>query len=380
MLQSVFAGSNIKRDWNSKISEKNITRYKNGEIGTYDDRTLIYDVFLKKDNKTVVIVTPPLVNFRKVFLPMYLIVGREKKKFRQALNDRKVNFFELTLDNVLEKNTCANLMTPQGNFTVDLNVRGDDIDGPALVTLQKNNRIDWVRDWVDYYQTQFGIKHIYIYDNSSQNYKELCQALEGKATIIPWNFPYGPHYVHGNCFAQEGALNHFMLKYGHDCTIFNFDIDELLFCKNEAVKSRIMSRYYSRFDSYQSQPLLESTPANYSFKDLLFREKDARKCCHKYIVQGNIAYLRVHKVKFFHNRFFYINLFRLVRSFITKVFSGEDKGEKDLVSMEDAYFIHYTPITTSWKESDRARHVSPEELKEYKIDSLAEDVFRAKAE
>jgi hypothetical protein len=379
MLNTIYAEGQEKRHWKKAISISNQEKYNRGEIGEYDEKTLIYDVFLKNDNKTVVVICPPPVNFTPQLQPIYLQIEDKKYKFSQTISDRKMLIFELTLRKALEQNTACTLCIPQGTYQIELDIHKKPLQGLALITLQKNNEIRWVEDWIEFYKTQFGIEHIFIYDNNSDNYEDLCKALDGKATIIPWNFPYGPHYLNDNAFTQIGALNHFTYKYGEACTIFNFDIDELLFCKNDDVKKSILSNYYTQVDSYQGAPLESSTPENYSFKDLLYREKQPRNGMWKYIVKGNIGYLRVHKFKFFYNKFYYFHKFEIIKNGLLGLISKNiNKKSPDILPIKQAYFIHYTPITTSWKENTRAGTQHLDEAK-FELDILAQQVFTHKA-
>lgn len=376
MLNTIFTDPSVKRDFKKALSKDAQKKYNSGALGEYDDRTLIYDVFLQQDNQTVVVITPPPLNLSPELLPMFLVVDGKRKAFSLALKDRKFTVYKLKLDAMVGSNIVCELSVPQGDYKIELELRDSKVEGLALVTLQKNNNLSWIEDWIDFYREQYDVNHVFIYDNNSDNYAELSDALRGKATMIPWNFPYGPFYQHDNSFCQLGALNHFKYKYGDHCTILNFDIDELLFCRDQNVKNEILSRYYTRINSYQGSSLLASTPSEYSFKHFLYREKKSRNCAYKYIVKGDSAYLRVHAVKFFKNRYFFLHKMESLFRFIGNILSNKKLKhiKSDVFPIEKAYFIHYTPITTSWKESEREK-IGVLDSDKYQLDALASKVF-----
>ena len=375
MFNTILVNSNTQRCWKKKLSPEHQKQYDLGNIGEYDKNTLIYDIFIGNDNKTVIAILPPPVNLKSSLFPLFLDVNGKRKKFSLSLKDRKMSVFKLTLDTPLKEDLPCTLLLPQGQHDITLRHKTQILTGLSLVTLQKNNPVSWIKDWIDFYRSQFGIDHIYIYDNNSDNYQELCQALKGLATVVPWNFPYGPHYQHDNSFAQIGALNHFKFKYGHDCTIFNFDIDELLFCNDNNIKETIIASDYARINSYQGSPILPSTPKDYSFKHFLYREEKPRNCAYKYVVKGHLGYLRVHKHSFFQNRFYYLQLAKAGVHALRHFFSSKKaRNPYDVMPITQAYFIHYTPITTGWKETDRSK-IKPLDLDKFVLDKLAERVF-----
>ena len=110
---------------------------------------------------------------------------------------------------------------------------------------------------------------------------------------------------------------------------------------------------------------------------MLFRsEKSSRNCAYKYIVKGDSGYLRVHAVKFFQNRYFYLHKIESLLRYVGNVLSKKSskKVKSDIFPIEKAYFIHYTPITTSWKESEREK-VRELDSERYLLDPLAVKVF-----
>ncbi len=112
----------------------------------------------------------------------------------------------------------------------------------TMVTMNKNNPISWIRQWINYHNTVHGIDGFLIYDNASTDYsiEELAKGLEDLNVIIrlvQWPYPYGPQ---GSDFApwdsdygQYVMLEHAKYRYLHSASlVLNNDIDELIVLKD----------------------------------------------------------------------------------------------------------------------------------------------------
>jgi len=108
----------------------------------------------------------------------------------------------------------------------------------VMVTLQKNNPIAWIQQWITYHKKVLGVDAFLIYDNASTLYtsKELEHSLldlGAIVTIVDWPYPYGPQ---GSDFApwdsdygQYGMLEHAKIRYlNKSKLVLNNDIDELV--------------------------------------------------------------------------------------------------------------------------------------------------------
>ena len=111
----------------------------------------------------------------------------------------------------------------------------------VLYTLQKDNSIQWIRDWIEWHKKSHGIDAVIIYDNQSTEYsietlaRELqCPDLEVVIESCP--FKYGPGAYKGSKwdsdFLQYAMFERLRYK---DCNsntrLLNADIDEMVVCK-----------------------------------------------------------------------------------------------------------------------------------------------------
>lgn len=106
---------------------------------------------------------------------------------------------------------------------------------PSITTMQKNEPIQWIVDWITYYREEHGIIGFCIYNNNSTDYtnEELSGAvssIEGvKVKVIDWSMPYGPETPYWDSdYSRYVMYECFKFKYGW-CSkyVLNQDIDEL---------------------------------------------------------------------------------------------------------------------------------------------------------
>lgn len=111
----------------------------------------------------------------------------------------------------------------------------------VMVTLQKDNPISWISQWINYHHNVLGINGFLIYDNGSTKYtlNELESKLsktKANVKIVSWPYPYGPQ---GSDFApwdsdygQYVMLEHSKWRYLSAAKlVLNNDIDELIVTK-----------------------------------------------------------------------------------------------------------------------------------------------------
>ncbi len=327
------ADSGLRRDLRKPIAEKYIEHYKNGLLGEYDTATIFYDVFLSDDCRSVIALGPVLLNLKKVLLPVSLVVNNRVLPFKIKINYKKLLVLAARLPGKLSGGfpIDAELSFANGFRKIIRLHPPTPLYGNALITLQKDNKIEWMKDWTAYYRSQFDIQHVVIYDNSSSNQAEVVAELEGIAKVIPWPFPYGTMDRAGNMFAQVGMLNHFKLRYARSSLIFNFDVDELLVCKTEKARRAIHAAEKLRLNGF-FVPQLLSGREDYGYTDFLKREATAQNSAYKYIVHSDIP--GIMNVHYFHASPLFL------QRLLPKNFS---RGP--VLPVEDAYFLHYRGIT-----------------------------------
>jgi len=115
----------------------------------------------------------------------------------------------------------------------------------VIVTLQKDNPISWIREWIAYHKANVSINGVLIYDNASTDYtaSELEKELANtgvKVKVVEWNVPYGPqgfdcdtYNTFDSDYAQHTMFEHAKRRYLTNAKlVVNADIDELLVIKN----------------------------------------------------------------------------------------------------------------------------------------------------
>ncbi len=104
----------------------------------------------------------------------------------------------------------------------------------ALVAFNRNNPIEWIKDWCTWHHREHGVQRIVFYDNGSRYFSALGKEFarldeELEIILVHWPFPFGSLVNPWNKFCQTGALNHFRLFPGVGTRWgINLDIDEYL--------------------------------------------------------------------------------------------------------------------------------------------------------
>ena len=76
----------LRRDYSQSLPKDIRDDYDKGLVGAYDYHTIFYDVFLKADQKTIVAIGPPLLNFELEFPQIFVQVGARKLPFKYKFN------------------------------------------------------------------------------------------------------------------------------------------------------------------------------------------------------------------------------------------------------------------------------------------------------
>lgn len=193
----------------------------------FDFDTLFNDV-INLGNGQTLLIGPPLYELKRQI------------SFVQNGNPLEHRFFDrincgLTIVNGVGDFTLVN---PKGNIEIETEARSTQFaDMGCMSTMQKNEPIQWIKDWVQYHHVAHGVRGFIIYDNNSDHYtvEELQAELDSLDydiinLVLPWNVPFGPHTpTWDSNFSQFTQLEHWKYKYAW-CSKFaiNQDIDELL--------------------------------------------------------------------------------------------------------------------------------------------------------
>ena len=208
-------------------------------LSRFDDRTVLYDTF--SIGSDVVLSGPPLANLRMWFSPTTLVVDGHPVPGKATMRDIPRTQRSL-IQGVRGATTVG--FRPDGRRAVTSQV-GDDLSHlfagtRALVTMSKDNDLQWIKDWVTFYHRVHGIDAVLIYDNNTSAYspKQLAAAIDTvpgvrSGVVVSWNFPYGPGGGHDNVwdsdFCQYSALEHAKLRFLREAhSVTNADVDELV--------------------------------------------------------------------------------------------------------------------------------------------------------
>ncbi|MFK7891910.1 MAG: glycosyltransferase family 92 protein [Granulosicoccus sp.] len=365
---------------------------ESSDYANFETHTLLHDVFLAQNGKQIVAIGPPLLNLASVLTPVLLTITGWKKPIKARCQHRaRFSCYRFDLPKALHHATSLGIeVSFGGELRFDFQIARQ-VCRPAelqLITLQKNNEVAWILDWIQYY-AHLGVDRILLYDNGSDNIAELEQALQNlpsdvELILVRWHYAYGPSTSTRNRFCQSSQNNHAYYCFGQAAWAAHFDIDEYLVINDPDVRKgnasgeltasadsaggstgqsiqggalrRLIQRAprsvgQLRFDSYwvpnAGATFSESSDSVMpSIRDFPYRNRAARGKAHKYVAkQQALSYANTHNCKL-------------------KV--GYRRRH---VKTEEAAFLHYKALTDDWRVNaapwkQQARRGSSEVLDE----------------
>ncbi|RYE10208.1 MAG: hypothetical protein EOP22_05625 [Hyphomicrobiales bacterium] len=203
----------------------------------FDDTSLFYDVF-QLDGR-VVAVGPPLRNLAELVDSVSASLDGQpvSRESDLLLNVERSSFPGSGKVLSLEAGAgVGRLEAPVQPAQLDV------FDGRrVLLTISKDNRLDWIVDWLEFHTRVHGVDAALIYDNGSQSYSpaDLLERIRhvpglAAAVVVPWPYKYGPDGLPDgrfwdSSFAQpvmwEHARRRFLMR---AAAMVNADIDELI--------------------------------------------------------------------------------------------------------------------------------------------------------
>jgi hypothetical protein len=211
----------------------------------FDQFGLFYDVFRDVDSKRVWFVGPDPKNLLSS-LKNCTVTGKQSGH---------VTKFEIVVGH---ENLAACVVLPKIDRQFTLKIAGQQIEGEigenlcdlfkdkrVLLTLNKDNDLNWIKDWATFYAKEHGADAVCIFDNGSSSYDatKIAKTLEmlpniSAVQVVRWSFIFGvmdkvgqDNGLNQNVrFAQPPMFLSFCLRLGHEAaSILNVDIDELVF-------------------------------------------------------------------------------------------------------------------------------------------------------
>jgi len=225
----------------------------------FDEHTLFYDVIGHQNS--VYIFCPRLMNLYELISHSLFYANGQKVSFHLSTYGERLHL--IVLNGVsAEKIRIVNryfdreLRVSQTNYPC---FKGKN----CLVTLSKNNPLNWIQDFVNYHVHEHAADAILLFDNGSSEYNlaELNHALAEtnieSFLVVSAPFPYGPVLVDRNQqlqFLQIGLLNIARLRFLSEAkAVLSLDIDELVqparqsIFKQTAQKTSGFLRFFGRW-------------------------------------------------------------------------------------------------------------------------------------
>ena len=217
----------------SRLPPRDPSQQEPGYLEAFDTSTLFYDVF--KSGRRVMAIGPPAGSLSALTHSLRVV-------------DDKGRLWRLTPECGLDRmGRYRGKRARDDREHVGNTVRaGDDLahrfrGRRAVVTVSKDNDLEWVSAWGAWYASRHRADALIIYDNGSTIYtlEELSQALAAVpgiavAAVVDWPFKYGPiarppHMMWDSNFAQHGALEHARWRLlRRSAGYLNADLDELI--------------------------------------------------------------------------------------------------------------------------------------------------------
>lgn len=211
----------------------------------FDTDTLFFDVFFTEQPDQILLLGPPFANLLPLIEAAVVraLPSNTRCMFRIRTMDRHSQMWIKvplgTREIVLESDLGCIKLRPSANLSKLFAGKR------VLVTLSKNNRFEWIQDWVKYNRDIHDANAVLFYDNQSTAYyaEELLGALEtisgiDQICIVRWPFKYGPlgigflHHWDSN-FCQHGSLEHARWMFLQQArSVLNTDVDELVVSSN----------------------------------------------------------------------------------------------------------------------------------------------------
>jgi hypothetical protein len=206
----------------------------------FDDTTLLFDSFFVQQNE-VLVTAPPFLNLQPYAETMRIVAAPSGRPcaFRIRTLDRHAQI-RIT---VPADTARIALETGMGCFDVEpRDGMSDFFAGRRVIfTMSKNNRREWIQDWVRYHRDVHGANAVLFYDNQSDAYsnEELLASLAeisgiDRICVVQWPFRYGPQGLDArrfwdSDFCQSGAWEHARWMFLQSASsVMNADIDELV--------------------------------------------------------------------------------------------------------------------------------------------------------
>ena len=231
----------------------------------FDSLTVFYDCFRTADGRGTIMLGPPLFNLEPTVLQIYAapmeyhgfrgspscwgrkLFNLEDTFFRSLRRARDISWFSripvrrFDRHSQLRLGAVGGAVLPRGVFQQDHLVAQQNCSElfrgrRVVLTLSRNNELQWIKDWAYFFARKHGADAVLIYDNASTKYtsneiRKAISSVQGVevAVAVDWPYPYGvqDHEPYDSDYCQYGVLEHARYRFlAHAKAVVNADIDE----------------------------------------------------------------------------------------------------------------------------------------------------------
>ncbi len=223
-----------------------------GELGpdyleAYDRRTLFYDVFFVPEGNRVVIVCPNLKKtLTRIIKHAVFEIDHTKSTHGVTHPGGRTSQISISCNGSFPKEIKIHHPRLPDLGPVKINrTEWSRFEGMnALVAVSKNNKLDWIRDWLVYHVNVHGANAAVLFDNGSDLYtssqlQDVISTVPGiaESAVISAPLPFGPRghsRIHHNARFFQLSMLHIaqerFLKKAN--AVLSVDIDELVLSPN----------------------------------------------------------------------------------------------------------------------------------------------------
>lgn len=310
----------------------------------YDRRTLVYDAIYLPNSGHVRLYLPRLLNLKGLFSrSQFFIDGQEVRPARHYVF-RRFEVVDFTHRNSAPERIRIDTES-FGAFETRINpVAHESFKGRRVIyTLLRNEKPEWIRDWMKFHRAVQGADAVLIADNGSTDYstsdlREAIAEVPGYVAchVVSVPLPWGPRGaapgVDDGKFLQTALLNlmrdRFLLLADG---VLNLDVDELLLrLGRKSVFDRVKRWGFLTFPGEWRYP--DASVVEPLHRDHIFRDSSDKPCATKYCFRPSS---------------------RLGRMCLS-VHSLEQVNRRLFSGRRQFTFIHCRNISTGWKY-DRTR-------------------------
>ena len=235
----------------------------------YDNSTLFYDAMWVEEGRSALLHGPPFLNLGKSVAAMRVVAlpSGHTCSHRTRTMDRQSECWV----NTPAGTVSLEIQSALGNFSIRPSANRCSIfeDKRVLMTLSKDNKLEWICDWIRFHRDIHGANAVLFFDTGSTAYtleelEERLASVRGMdvVRVVRWNFKYGPQSYFGKYwdsdYCQMGSMENARWRFLQKArSVLNMDIDELMLTQDKTIFEQVESapeRYCRCFGKWVIAP------------------------------------------------------------------------------------------------------------------------------